>query len=118
MPYFMVFGLASAAAALLLFRTIACVTSWHWYAVWLLAWSAVALGIYGLDKLLSKVSGPRVPEALLHLLALLGGFVGAWLGVALFRHKSNARQHPAIWSVLVLSSVSHAAMVHRCLRPW
>jgi uncharacterized membrane protein YsdA (DUF1294 family) len=109
--YYSTFGAISAASAVLLLLAIDSATDWHWYAVWLAAWSLETLGIYGLDKLLSKVSGPRVPEGLLHLLALLGGFAGAWLGVALLHHKSNRRKHGAVWLVLCLSSAAHAAVV-------
>ena len=34
---------------------------------------------------------PRLPEKNLLLLALVGGGVGAWLGMELFRHKTQHR---------------------------
>jgi uncharacterized membrane protein YsdA (DUF1294 family) len=61
---------------------------------------------------LAKANGPRVPELILHLLALVGGFAGGWLGMAVFRHKSNYRRHPGIWAVLVLSTAGHLALLY------
>ena len=56
------------------------------YVMWLLALSLVTFLLYGLDKAEAKLRGNsaqnRVPKLLLHLLALLGGFVGGWAGRA------------------------------------
>ncbi len=51
--------------------------------------------IFGLDKLLARKQGRRVPEASLLTLGILGGSVGAMLGMLVFRHKTAARRHPA-----------------------
>jgi hypothetical protein len=38
--------------------------------------------------------------------------------MAAFRHKSNARKHPVIWAVLILSTAGHALWIYfRFLRP-
>lgn len=47
--------------------------------------------VYGYDKHLAKRGARRVPEKHLIGLALIGGSVGAWLGMTTFRHKT---QHP------------------------
>lgn len=70
------------------------------------ALSVVSLALYAWDKLQAKRGGPRVPEARLHGLALLGGFPGAWLGRGLFRHKT---QKPVFTRVLVAAACLHAA---------
>jgi uncharacterized membrane protein YsdA (DUF1294 family) len=62
--------------------------------------------LYGWDKRQAKRSGQRVPELRLHGLALLGGFAGAWLGMLVFRHKT---QKPVFRVVLVLAALLHAA---------
>jgi len=57
----------------------------------LLAYAALGVSsfaLYGLDKLQARRGGRRVPEMRLHLLALLGGFAGAYLGMRVFRHKT------------------------------
>jgi uncharacterized membrane protein YsdA (DUF1294 family) len=67
----------------------------------------VSLGLYGWDKGQAKRSGARVPERTLHSLALLGGFAGAWLGMRLFRHKT---QKSVFSVVLLLAAALHAAV--------
>jgi len=46
---------------------------------------------WGLDKRRAVRQAPRTPESTLLLLAAVGGGVGAWLGVRLFRHKSSKK---------------------------
>lgn len=43
---------------------------------------------YGWDKILSQTPFYRIPEKTLHVMALIGGSIGAYLGQKLFRHKS------------------------------
>ena len=71
-------------------------TKWGILWLWLLIINVLALLAYGLDKLLAKLKEhqpkvPRLPEKNLLLLALVGGGVGAWLGMELFRHKTQHR---------------------------
>ena len=47
-----------------------------------------AFVVYGLDKLLAKLRSWRVPELWLLALAAVGGSVGAYLAMQLFRHKT------------------------------
>ncbi len=59
--------------------------------------------LYGYDKHQSEKEGAwRVPEAVLHLLSLAGGFIGAFLGWSFYRHKT---QKIAFIFVIVLSTV-------------
>ena len=52
--------------------------------IYLLAINVLAFAVYGWDKARSKVQGARrVPEKTLFLLAILGGSVGAILGMRL-----------------------------------
>ena len=110
MRYYLVFGLICAALIAFLYLSIYDNTAWDPYAVWIAAVSATTLGIYGFDKLLSKISNHRTPEIILHLLALLGGFLGGWAGMALFHHKTNRREHPAVWLVLALGTLGHIVL--------
>ena len=48
----------------------------------------VAFVVYGLDKLFAKLRSWRVPELWLLALAAVGGSVGAYLAMQLFRHKT------------------------------
>lgn len=44
--------------------------------------------IYGIDKLKAKKGKWRIPEATLLLLAVIGGSIGAWLGIKVWHHKT------------------------------
>lgn len=44
--------------------------------------------VYGIDKLRAKKGKWRVPEATLLLLAVIGGSIGAWLGIKVWHHKT------------------------------
>jgi uncharacterized membrane protein YsdA (DUF1294 family) len=57
----------------------------------LISINTVALLLYGYDKRQAIIGGIRIPEVTLHLVALLGGSPGAWLGQELFRHKTRKR---------------------------
>ena len=45
--------------------------------------------VYGVDKAKARRGAWRVPEKTLFLLPLLGGSVGALLGMLAFRHKTK-----------------------------
>lgn len=77
------------------------------YPLWLICLSIVTLIFYGYDKLQSVWGGWRVPELVLHLLSLMGGFVGGYLGRRLFRHKT---QEPPFLIVIILAAVLHAGL--------
>ena len=49
----------------------------------------VGFVLYGVDKAKSKGRGRRIPERTLLWVARLGGGVGCWLGMMLFRHKTK-----------------------------
>jgi uncharacterized membrane protein YsdA (DUF1294 family) len=57
----------------------------------LISLNAVALLLYGYDKRQAIAGGSRIPEAVLHVVALLGGSPGALAGQQLFRHKTRKR---------------------------
>ena len=56
---------------------------------WLLLWSIVAFIAMGADKRKARKRKWRVPEATLFLFALLGGGLGATLGMHVFHHKTK-----------------------------
>ena len=66
---------------------------WGLLAGWLILINIVTFVVFGLDKLLAKHPRfrQRVPEKNLLLLAVVGGSVGALLGMLVFRHKTLHR---------------------------
>lgn len=59
--------------------------------LWLLAWTLIAFALMGIDKALARRGRRRLREATLFFSALMGGSVGALLGMSLFRHKTLHR---------------------------
>jgi uncharacterized membrane protein YsdA (DUF1294 family) len=82
---------------------------WCYYWIWLAAASIITFILYGLDKAQSRNSGWRIPEAVLHGLALLGGFPGGWAGRSVFRHKT---QKGFFIFVLTLSTAIHVGLIY------
>lgn len=56
--------------------------------LYLVAINVVTFFIYGIDKWKAKRSTWRITETSLLLLALLGGSIGAWLGMKAWHHKT------------------------------
>ena len=59
--------------------------------------------LYGVDKVKSKGRDRRIPERVLLWVARLGGGVGCWLGMMLFRHKTKHTRFMILvplWTVL------------------
>ena len=44
--------------------------------------------LYGIDKLKAKKGKWRISEATLLILAVIGGSIGAWLGIKILHHKT------------------------------
>jgi uncharacterized membrane protein YsdA (DUF1294 family) len=58
----------------------------------LLALNLLTFIIYGIDKWKPKKSKWRISEATLLLLAVIGGSIGAWLGLYVWRHKTQHKK--------------------------
>lgn len=56
---------------------------------YLIAVNVLAFSVYGMDKRKAKANQWRVPESQLLLLAVIGGSVGALLGMRTFHHKTR-----------------------------
>lgn len=57
--------------------------------VYLVVMNAVAFAMYGIDKRRAVKDKWRIPEKTLLLAALIGGSVGAFFGMRVFRHKTK-----------------------------
>lgn len=61
-------------------------------AIYLLAINVATFVTYGIDKWKAKKAKWRIREASLLLLAVLGGSVGAWLGMRVWHHKTQHKK--------------------------
>lgn len=111
--YLIIYGLLAALVSMAIYLALQFTTSWAWYWCQVISMSITAFAFYGFDKGLAKASIKRVPEALLHLLALLGGFAGALLGMLVFRHKINFRAHPLFLPVILVSAILWGFVIYR-----
>ena len=59
------------------------------FIYYIIAINVITFIVYGIDKLKAKKGWWRIPEATLLLLAAIGGSIGAWCGMMLFRHKTK-----------------------------
>jgi uncharacterized membrane protein YsdA (DUF1294 family) len=56
---------------------------------YLLIMNIVGLAVMGIDKWKAKHHAWRIPEKTLFLVSLLGGSIGTWAGMYIFRHKTK-----------------------------
>jgi uncharacterized membrane protein YsdA (DUF1294 family) len=77
-----------------------------YFLVYLALVNILAFLLMGLDKYKAKKGAWRIPERTLFLSALIGGSLGANLGMQLFRHKTKHRSFiigmPAILIIQLL----------------
>ena len=57
--------------------------------LYLLIMNIVGLAVMGIDKSKAKRNAWRIPERDLFLVSILGGSLGTWAGMYLFRHKTK-----------------------------
>ena len=81
---------------------------------YLLVINAVAFFVYGIDKLKARKGWWRIPESTLLLLALVGGSVGAWLGMKAWHHKTMHRKFQ--YGLPVIFLLQLALAVYLCTR--
>jgi uncharacterized membrane protein YsdA (DUF1294 family) len=113
--YQLIFGVLAGVALVALFLVLWFSTDWAWYFSWPIAATVVAFVFYAIDKGLAKANTKRVPEVVLHLLALAGGFLGALVGMLAFRHKSNFRAHPLFLPIILISAVLWGFIIYRMM---
>ena len=62
--------------------------------------------VYGIDKWQARQGKWRISEATLLLLAVIGGSIGAWLGMRVWRHKTKHKKFkygiPAILMIHII----------------
>ena len=64
----------------------------HVALIYLAVINVVTFFMYGVDKWKAKKSKWRIPEATLLWMAVLGGSIGAWLGMKVWHHKTQHKK--------------------------
>lgn len=76
----------------------------------LLVVNLIAFIMYGIDKMKAKKESYRISEAMLMLMAALGGSVGALMAMTVFRHKTQHKKFtlgvPGILLLQIIASVA------------
>lgn len=79
---------------------------------YLLFVNVLTFGIYGLDKVFARRGSFRVSENILFLFSLLGGSLGAIIGMKFFRHKTKKLRFKifnlltfVMWFVIIILSI-------------
>ena len=77
--------------------------------LYLILINLVGFVLYALDKAKSKRKGSRrIPERMLLWMARLGGGLGCWIGMMLFRHKTKHIRFKILvplWTVLWVAAL-------------
>ncbi|MBD9015366.1 MAG: DUF1294 domain-containing protein [Prevotella sp.] len=85
----------------------------HSYLIYyLLAINAVAFIMYGIDKYKAKKAKWRISEATLLLLAVLGGSIGAWMGMKVWHHKTMHKKFKYGIPAILLMQIALMAYLH------
>ena len=79
---------------------------------YLLAINAVAFIMYGIDKYKAKKAKFRISEATLLLLAVLGGSIGAWMGMKVWHHKTMHKKFKYGIPAILLIQIALMAHLH------
>lgn len=66
--------------------------------------------LMGWDKFLAKMAKRRIPEKSLFFVAIIGGSLGSWLGMQIFRHKTR-HAHFVIGMPLIILLQAAAALL-------
>ena len=68
--------------------------------------------LFGIDKYKAKRSKWRVPEATLIGFAVVGGSVGAWLGMKVWRHKTQHNKFRFGIPLILLAQIAAVVLVY------
>ena len=82
-------------------------------ASYLIIVNLIAFILYGIDKIRSIRNEYRISESVLLWMARLGGGIGCWLGIKMFRHKTKHakfRMVVPLWTFVWMAAIVFAVM--------
>ena len=75
---------------------------------YLLAINIATFLLYGIDKYKAKKGRWRISEAILLLMAVIGGSIGAWAGMRLWHHKTMHKKFKYGIPIIIIIQVALA----------
>ena len=75
---------------------------------YLLAVNTTSFLLYGIDKYKAKNGRWRISEATLLMMAVIGGSIGAWVGMRLWHHKTMHKKFKYGIPVIIILQVAIA----------
>lgn len=79
---------------------------------YLLAINIAAFALYGIDKYKARKAKWRISEAKLLTTAVLGGSIGAWLGMKIWHHKTMHKKFKYSIPFILLIQIALMAYLH------
>ena len=85
------------------------------FGIYLLIVNIFTFIVYGVDKLKAKEHWWRISEATLLFLAVVGGSVGAWVGMKVWHHKTMHKKFKCgVPIILRLQAVLFCYIEYKC----
>ena len=73
---------------------------------WIIAVSIASFITYGYDKSIAGHDKTRVPEVVLHALTALGGTIGSFAAMQIFRHKTQKKPFQVVfWGIVAVQVI-------------
>ena len=88
----------------------------HQYSMYyLFAINIVSFFLYGIDKYKAKKNKWRISEATLLMIGVIGGSIGAWVGMRLWHHKTMHKKFKYGIPVIMNMQVCLVVYLHTIL---
>ena len=85
----------------------------HQYSMYyLFAINIVSFFLYGIDKYKAKKNKWRISEATLLMIAVIGGSIGAWVGMRLWHHKTMHKKFKYGIPVIIIMQIALVVYLH------
>ena len=75
---------------------------------YLFAINIVSFFLYGIDKYKAKKNKWRISEATLLMIAVIGGSIGAWVGMRIWHHKTMHKKFKYGIPIIIIMQVALA----------
>ena len=85
---------------------------------YLLAVNITSFLLYGIDKYKAKKGRWRISEATLLLMAVIGGSIGAWVGMRIWHHKTMHKKFKYGIPIIIILQVALAVYLHKNNIDW